>query len=238
MPKEVPKCELKKTEVTEEYFLNLQAFLADLGLSCLEAQIVLEVYRYPEFYVDTITLEKKIPKELIKQRDFGEAIHNLLASGFLKRYSSKKPEDCVQCDDIGRLVAEQILGQCYSESLRYYPSMCGAFENLKRRRCIDHEHFKKGEQRMVSVGDFKLKITIDKILTSDFVVGKLEDDSDIYGRRLIGRILKCPRCREEIPLDYCYDHKNLYTDDVEVECPKCDLTILLGRALRWAFIEW
>ena len=235
MPREVHKCELEDVEITEEYYLDLQAFLRDLGLSCLEAQIILEVHKYPEHYIDSRTLKKKIPSELLRESSLKSTLKNLVESGFLKYYESKKPEICVLCDEMGHIVAEEIQKRCYSEALKYYPSMREHFEHLKKQRCFDPENFREGERRTIHLGNFKLDIKIEKILTSDIIVDYSIEGTPIYGRRLIGYISKCPKCGRKIPIDYSYDNKNIYTESLKVKCPSCGLEFFLAYCLKWAY---
>lgn len=238
MPKEVPKCEIEITEITEEYYLDMEAFLSSFGITSLEAQIIYEVFSYPEHHVDTKTLaDRKIPKELEGEGNVEDAVRHLIELSILRPYESKKPTMCVCCDDMGRLVAEEISNRCYSKALRHYPWMRDHFGDLKIHRCDDLEQFKEGSVRSVHLGGSELRIKIQKILTSDLVVDKLQDGTQIYGRRILATISDCPRCHEDIPIDFTYDHKNIYTNNVGVECPSCRFRFMLARCLRWAYVQ-
>jgi hypothetical protein len=237
MPKEVPKCEIERIALDEEYYQNLRAFLEDYGLSCLEAQIIYEVHVYPEHHVDIETLEKrKIPKELLAEGNVENSVKHLIENYFLKPYESKKQAMCVRCDDMGYLVAEEIQNRCYSKALKHYPEMKAKFENLANHRCDDLEHFEEGEERSIRLGNFNLKVRIEKTLTADIVVGSSEDGAPIHGRRVIAKIRECPRCREDIPIDFTYDTVNLYTESIAVVCQKCGFKFMLGLCLKWAFV--
>jgi len=231
----VPKCELQDVELTEDFYLDLKAFLDDFGLEAVEASIILEVYRYPEHHVDVRTLERKIPSELISVSfNIERHIRELVEEGFLKYYPSKKPEPCVLCDEFGRIVAQEMIERCISRSIGHYPSLQNTYLNLQSRRCFDPESFKEGDERQVSLGNFKLLIKIEKIRTSSLVY-RMENGTPEYDRRLIGCIERCPRCGERIALDFSYNPATIYNEGVDVQCVKCKFEFVLARHLKSAW---
>jgi hypothetical protein len=62
MASSVTPCDLEAISFTEEYILSLEAFLTAISLTAFEAQIILEVSKYPSQHVDLPTLARKIPK--------------------------------------------------------------------------------------------------------------------------------------------------------------------------------
>jgi hypothetical protein len=231
----VPKCELQNVELTEDTYLDLKAFLDGFGLEAIEASIILEVHRYPEHHVDLGTLEKKIPSELLDgPLNIERRVKKLVEEGFLRYYESRKPEPCVLCDEMGRVVAWEMMERCISTRIEHYLTLHRNFMYLQSRRCFDPEGFSEGDERQVSLGSFKLLIKIEKIRTSS-QIHRIENGIPEYDRHLIGHIEQCPRCGEPIAIDFSYNPTTIYVEGVEVRCDKCKFEFMLARHLKTAW---
>jgi len=224
------QCEVKTQNLTAEYYANMKSFLDSFCLTALQAQIILEVCSYKEYYIDIATLQKKLPKEL-KSNNVEEIIKDLIQSDYLQPYEAKKKVFCVRSAPLGRDITREIRGHCFSNTLRYFDQMEKKYGLSSKLLCYDPQGFKIGDERSVDGPFGKIWVAIKNILASDEVFDTTGDGKLIYERKLVGIIKQCPRCHSSIKVSYCYSPQNCYTEPIDVCCNQCSLKFKLARSL-------
>jgi len=222
---------LTSTRLTEEYILDLEAFLSVYPLTAFEAQIILEVSRYPDHHVDINTLAKKIPHEFFKNsnNDIEKSVKSLIKNGYLQPYESKKEVLCLLCTSWGRDVARQIMESCFSEALRFYDEEKQKIDARRRRLCVDPLGLKTNEKRYANGPKGKIEIIIDGIFCSDQIFSTINDRVE-YERRVVARA-KCPQCKSSIQIDYCFNPTTVWQKYLELKCEKCGYFFYLSFSL-------
>jgi DNA-binding MarR family transcriptional regulator len=222
--------ELQTSDLSKSRYLRMKIFLDSFQLEALEAQIILEVSSSREYYIDVGKLHKKIPKVFGKfSSDLLQILKKLIQEGYLQPYESKKDEFCVRTTPFGRdFVGEA--GRSGFESFEEFPILEEKYSRIELL-CSDPQQFKKGEVRNVSgPGEGKIRVQIVDILPSDEIYGISADGRTIYGIRLLGSA-ECPKCHNQIPIDFRYVTETCYTSFNAFQCVKCKFQFMLSCSL-------
>jgi len=212
-------------------YLNMKAFLELFGLTPVEAQVIIEICNYNEYYVDVRTLLKKMPKTFSKfAYDLDETLKNLIQKGYLNPYESKKDDFCVRSAPFGRDFVRTAIQNGF-ESFEDLPSLEAKYSKTELM-CFDPQRFKKGEVRYPSgPNGSKIQIQIIDIGPSNEVFSTTVDGRTIYGIRLIASA-ECPRCSNKIPVDFSYTTETCYVNYNPIICDKCKFKFMLGCSLN------
>lgn len=227
----IPSCELASVKLTEEYILSMEAFLKIYPLKAFEAQIILEVSKYPDHHVDINTLTKKIPKEFFKNsnNDVEASVKSLINTGYLQTYKSKKEVLCVLCTPWGRDVARQITSSCFSESLKFFDAEIQKIDVRRRKLCYDPLGLRVGEKRFARGPKGKIEITILGLLCSDNIYAVTEGRVE-YEIRVVAEA-RCPQCKSIIPVEYCLNPATAWQKYLDIECEECGYLFSLSYSL-------
>lgn len=232
MASSVTPCDLEAISFTEEYILSLEAFLTAISLTAFEAQIILEVSKYPSQHVDLPTLARKIPKFFNENPgyDLDASVKSLRNRGYLDAYEGKKDEPCVHCSKLGRDMARDIQLSCFSEALQHYDAEKAKIDERKRKMCVDPIGLKLNEKRWANGPKGKIEITITGLYCSDKIFSV--SDSRIEYERNIKANLKCPVCKNINDIEYDFNPFTIWREHLKVTCSNCDYTFYLSYNLR------
>ena len=227
----VASCNLLPISLTEEYILDIEAFLQVYPLTAFEAQIIIEVSNYPNHHVDINTVAKKIPQDFFKDgsNNIEDSVKSLIERGYLEPYGGKKDVLCVRCSKLGRDVARQIRLSCFSGALKLFDREKKSIDARKRRLCVNPLGFKVGEKRFADGPKGKIKIVIRGLFCSDNVYATFEDRVE-YERRVVTEV-ECPQCHDLIRIEYCFNPSTLYQKYLEIGCVKCNYHFFLAYYL-------
>lgn len=231
MTASVSPCDLESINFTEEYILGLEAFLSTIALTAFEAQIVLEVSKYPSHHVDVPTIARKISKSFNDNpaNNLAASVKSLLNRGYLDPYEGKKDELCVHCSKLGRDTARDIQLSCFSEALKHYDAEKAKIDERKRKLCVDPIGLKVGQKRSANGPKGKIEIIIDGLYCSDKIFSVSESRTE-YERRVVAR-LKCPVCGNANEIEYEFNPNNIWREHLKVVCINCSYTFYLSYYL-------
>ena len=202
----------------------LQGFLATWNLTPVSAQILLEVYKYPEHHVDVKTIRRKLPPKF-KNADIEEAIRSLVNRPIpLLAPYLPKPEECFLCTQNGRMVAYEIESHDLADHLVSFSEMEIEFAGMERRVCYDAWGLTKGNVRSCNGTRGKILVSYSiEVSTTTY------RDNEFCWR--ISTYFKCPRCSNDMRPEFDVNPENGATDYVQVECSLCHLQLKVQRAL-------
>jgi len=231
MASEVPSCELVAVELSEDYIIDIEAFLEVYPMTAFEGQILIEVCKFREHHIDVNTLTKKIPKEFFvdPSNDLNRSLKDLIMRNLLSPYEGKKDVLCVLATKFGRAIANQIRERCFSEALRFFDIERKKIDARKRRLVVDPLGLKVGERRRANGPRGKTEVVIKGLYSSDtkhtIIEGKVK-----YERRVVANI-KCPQCGSDISIEYCFNPISVYKKRLEIECGRCTYHFFLAYYL-------
>jgi hypothetical protein len=209
----------------------MKIFLEAFMITAEEAQVIMEVCRSRDYYMDVTKLQRKMPKTFSgsSSPDLKKMLNGLVQKRYLQPYAAKKDEFCVRSAPLGRDFVASALREGL-DSFEDWPKLESEFDQMKLM-CYDPCGFKKGEIRWArSASGDRIKIEIIDITASDEVYRSLDDGKTIYAIRLIGS-MQCPRCPNIISIDYSYTDETCYKDFIDEHCKKCGLVIMLACSL-------
>ena len=231
MSRRVPSCELRPIILSEQYILNMEAFLNIFPLTAFEAQIILEVSRSRTHHIDTKTLAKRIPREFFSgtSNNVEMSVKSLIQRGFLDQYESKKKVLCVRCSKWGRDTARLIISNCFSETLKFFNLEMEKIDARKERLCIDPLGLEIGEKRSANGSMGKIEITIKALLPSavNYAAGEGRVE---YERKVVAEV-QCPRCNNITKIEYSFNPVTVWQKSLDIECQRCNLTFALAYSL-------
>lgn len=214
---------------SKNLYLRKKAFLESWQLESHEAQIILEVCSSREYYIDVLKLSRRIQKASERvQFDLERVLKDLIQRGYIRPYESKKEKFCVRSDKRGRDFIKMSVSHGF-ESFEDMPILGEKYSQIELM-CYDPQQFKKGEIRYASGPNGKIPIKIVDIVPSDEIYSTTNDGKTIYGIRLIASA-KCPRCGNQIPIDFSYVTENCYIKSNPFRCDKCRFQFMLLCAM-------
>lgn len=211
-------------------FHVLRGFLAKWKLTPISAQILFEVYKYPEHHVDVKTIRRKLPPKF-KNVEIEEAIKSLVNRPIplLKPYLPK-PEDCYLCTQNGRFVASEIESQNLADDFASFSDMNDEFAEIERRVCDDAWGLTKGNTRTCNGTRGKILVNYSwEASTTPY------RDNEFCWR--IAAKFECPQCSHNLQSEFDINPENGTIDYVLVQCSTCRLQLRVQRALYQYYTE-
>ena len=205
-------------------FHVLQGFLTTWKLSPVSAQILFEVYKYPEHHVDIKTIQRKLPPKF-KNADIEEAIKSLVNRPvpLLAPYL-RKPEDCFLCTQSGRMAAYEIESRGLVDYFVLSSEMESEFAKVEKHVCDDVWGLTKGDARRCSGIHGKI------VVSYSFEASTTPYRDNEFCWRIVAE-LKCPRCPTILKIEFDVNPENGTTEYVPVPCNVCHLQIRMQKAM-------
>jgi len=208
----------------------VRAFLVAWELIPISAQILFEVYEYPEHYVDVKTIRRKLPPKF-KNADVGEVIKLFLVNRPMPLLAPylRKPEDCYLCTPNGRIAAYEIKYQNLADYFESFSEMEDEFGEIEKRVCPDVWGLTKMNTRTCNGTRGKILVNYSwEASTTPY------RENEFCWR--IAAKFRCPQCSNNVQSEFDINPEN-GNNYVQVQCGVCNLQLRVQRALFQYYVE-